>query len=221
MIATAGQAASRTDSALIARAQPAERPRVTGGPAAMVTAQTVLVQTVPARTALVQIALVQTVDFFTPIVDDPFTYGQIAAANALSDVYAMGGDPVTALAIAGFPDGVLDAETVVVPVGGGGFPRGPARDAFGYRHRVTREDLIRHQLQAYAQVRPNLLKQFDTARRDIAENAASIAGQFGDGLVEGAIAGGPVLTGREAMTAELEVVVDPSVSGEELLGMLD
>ena len=49
-------------------------------------------------------ALVQTVDFFTPIVDDPFTYGQIAAANSLSDVYAMGGTPVTALAIAGLPD---------------------------------------------------------------------------------------------------------------------
>ena len=48
-------------------------------------------------------ALVQTVDFFTPIVDDPFTYGQIAAANSLSDVYAMGGTPLTALAIAGFP----------------------------------------------------------------------------------------------------------------------
>ncbi len=48
-------------------------------------------------------ALVQTVDFFTPIVDDPYTYGQIAAANALSDVYAMGGRPLTALAIAAFP----------------------------------------------------------------------------------------------------------------------
>lgn len=48
-------------------------------------------------------ALVQTVDFFTPIVDDPYVYGQIAAANALSDVYAMGGRPLTALAIAGFP----------------------------------------------------------------------------------------------------------------------
>jgi selenide, water dikinase len=57
-------------------------------------------------------ALVQTVDFFTPIVDDPFTYGQIAAANALSDVYAMGGRPVTALAIAGFPDGLLDAYVI-------------------------------------------------------------------------------------------------------------
>jgi selenide, water dikinase len=48
-------------------------------------------------------ALVQTVDFFTPIVDDPVIYGRIAAANALSDVYAMGGRPLTALAIAGFP----------------------------------------------------------------------------------------------------------------------
>jgi selenide,water dikinase len=50
-----------------------------------------------------QRALVQTVDFFTPIVDDPRVFGQIAAANALSDVYAMGGEPVTALAIAAFP----------------------------------------------------------------------------------------------------------------------
>jgi len=49
-------------------------------------------------------ALVQTVDFFTPIVDDPHTFGQIAAANALSDVYAMGGKPVSALSIVGFPD---------------------------------------------------------------------------------------------------------------------
>jgi selenide,water dikinase len=53
-------------------------------------------------------ALVQTVDFFTPIVDDPYVYGQIAAANSLSDVYAMGGRPLTALAIAGFPDVGLD-----------------------------------------------------------------------------------------------------------------
>jgi len=49
------------------------------------------------------LALVQTVDFFTPIVDDPFTYGQIAAANALSDIYAMGGEPVSALSIVAFP----------------------------------------------------------------------------------------------------------------------
>ncbi len=50
------------------------------------------------------LALVQTVDFFTPIVDDPNLYGQIAAANSLSDVYAMGGRPISALSIVGFPE---------------------------------------------------------------------------------------------------------------------
>ena len=56
------------------------------------------------------LALVQTVDFFTPIVDDPFSFGQIAAANALSDVYAMGGRPISALSIVAFPEkGDIDA----------------------------------------------------------------------------------------------------------------
>ena len=50
------------------------------------------------------LALVQTVDFFTPIVDEAYLYGQIAAANSLSDVYAMGGRPISALSIVGFPD---------------------------------------------------------------------------------------------------------------------
>ena len=57
-------------------------------------------------------ALVATTDFFTPIVDDPYAYGSIAAANALSDVYAMGGVPLTALAIAGLPKTGLPHETV-------------------------------------------------------------------------------------------------------------
>ena len=57
-------------------------------------------------------ALVQTVDFFTPIVDDPYTYGQIAAANAVSDIYAMGGRPLTALAIAAFPEEGLETATI-------------------------------------------------------------------------------------------------------------
>jgi len=54
------------------------------------------------------LALIQTVDVFTPVVDDPYTYGAIAAANSLSDVYAMGGKPVSALNIMGFPQGKFD-----------------------------------------------------------------------------------------------------------------
>jgi selenide,water dikinase len=55
-----------------------------------------------------ELALIQTVDFFTPIVDDPYLFGQVAAANALSDVYAMGGRPVTAMNIVCFPSKTLE-----------------------------------------------------------------------------------------------------------------
>lgn len=54
-----------------------------------------------------EVTIVQTVDFFAPIVDDPYDFGRVAAANALSDVYAMGGEPITALAIAAFPTNTL------------------------------------------------------------------------------------------------------------------
>ena len=67
-------------------------------------------------------ALVQTVDFFTPIVDDPYIYGQIAAANAVSDIYAMGGQPMTALAIAAFPKKGLDRD-VIRAIFQGGFDK--------------------------------------------------------------------------------------------------
>jgi selenide, water dikinase len=65
------------------------------------------------------LALVQTFDFFAPIVDDPFTYGRVAAANALSDVYAMGGEPLTALNIVGFPVKKLPIEVLTEILRGG------------------------------------------------------------------------------------------------------
>jgi selenide, water dikinase len=64
-------------------------------------------------------ALVQTTDFFTPIVDDPFAYGQIAAANALSDVFAMGGRPITALNLMGFPEKLVSPKTIAEILRGG------------------------------------------------------------------------------------------------------
>jgi selenide,water dikinase len=65
------------------------------------------------------LALVQTVDFFAPIVDDPFDFGQIAAANALSDVYAMGGQPLTALNIVAFPTKDLPLDVLTQILSGG------------------------------------------------------------------------------------------------------
>jgi selenide,water dikinase len=64
-------------------------------------------------------ALVHTVDFFPPIVDDPFTFGRIAAANAISDIYAMGGSPTTAVCLVGFPVETLDMDILVKMMEGG------------------------------------------------------------------------------------------------------
>jgi len=65
------------------------------------------------------LALVQTVDFFTPIVDDPYDFGRIAATNALSDIYAMGGTPITALNIAAYPMELLGPQTLARILAGG------------------------------------------------------------------------------------------------------
>lgn len=66
-----------------------------------------------------EIALVQTLDFFPPLLDDPYDFGRVAATNALSDVYAMGGEPLTALNIVGFPDKELDPEILLDILRGG------------------------------------------------------------------------------------------------------
>ena len=63
-------------------------------------------------------AIVQTVDVFTPIVDDPYDYGRIAATNAISDVFAMGGEPLFALAIGGFPGDLPDGDVSEILRGG-------------------------------------------------------------------------------------------------------
>lgn len=65
------------------------------------------------------LALIQTIDFFTPIVDDPYTFGQVAVANALSDVYAMGGKPLTAMNIVCFPTKVMDMSILREILAGG------------------------------------------------------------------------------------------------------
>lgn len=81
-------------------------------------------------------ALINTTDFFTPVVDDPWTFGAIAAANAMSDVYAMGGEVLFALNIAGFPDG-LDAGTIAQIFAGGAVKVREAGAAIAGGHTVN------------------------------------------------------------------------------------
>src|SRR5271163_3559815 len=88
-----------------------------------------------------RLALVQTVDFFTPIVDDPYLFGQIAAANALSDVYAMGGKPVSALSIVGFPE-KGDAEILEQIIRGGLAKMNEAKCSVIGGHSIRNEDML-------------------------------------------------------------------------------
>lgn len=87
------------------------------------------------------LALVLTTDFFTPIVDDPREFGQVAAANALSDVYAMGGTPTAALSIVGFPDN-LPAEVLVAILNGAAEKTAEAGIAIVGGHTIKSEEPI-------------------------------------------------------------------------------
>lgn len=87
------------------------------------------------------LALVQTVDFFTPIVDDPYLFGQIAAANALSDVYAMGGRPISALSIVGFPE-KQDPAILEQIIRGGLSKMTEARCSVIGGHSIRNEDML-------------------------------------------------------------------------------
>ena len=87
------------------------------------------------------LALVQTVDFFTPIVDDPFLFGQIAAANSLSDVYAMGGRPVSSLSIVGFPE-KGDPEILEQIIRGGLAKMNEAKCSVIGGHSIRNEDML-------------------------------------------------------------------------------
>src|SRR5580692_9572287 len=87
------------------------------------------------------LALVQTVDFFTPIVDDPNLFGQIAAANALSDVYAMGGTPISSLSIVGFPE-KSDPEILEAIMRGGLAKMREANCSVIGGHSIRNEDML-------------------------------------------------------------------------------
>src|SRR5665213_1181918 len=87
-----------------------------------------------------ELAIVQTVDFFTPIVDDPYDFGRIAAANAISDIYAMGGTPVSALNIVAFPVASLGIEVLAAILAGGAAVASEARVSILGGHTIKSDE---------------------------------------------------------------------------------
>ncbi len=112
-----------------------------------------------------ELALVQTVDFFTPIVDDPFTYGQIAAANALSDVYAMGGRPLTGLNLMGMPTDLVPPRAINAILRGGAAKALEARCTIVGGHTIRSPEPI-YGLAVTGLVNPKYLLTNASARPD-------------------------------------------------------
>lgn len=109
------------------------------------------------------LALVQTVDFFTPIVDDPYDYGQIAVANALSDIYAMGATPLTALNIVGFPTNQLDKRILADILRGGADKAHEAGVSIVGGHSIKDPEL-KYGMAVTALAHPNQIVRNNTAR---------------------------------------------------------
>ena len=128
------------------------------------------------------LALIQTLDFFTPVADDPYDFGQIAAANALSDVYAMGGEPKTALNIVGFPN-CLDPKILGRILEGGASKVLEAGAILAGGHSIQ-DDEPKYGLSVTGFVNPNkIFKNYGSKPGDI----IILTKQIGSGLINTAI----------------------------------
>ena len=144
-----------------------------------------------------EMALIVTVDFFTPMVDDPYLFGQIAAANALSDIYAMGGKPLLALNVACFPN-CLPREDISGILRGGADKVIEAGALIGGGHTVQ-DDEPKYGLAAIGLVHPAAVLSNAAARPD---DLLVLTKPLGTGVVNTAIKGG--LAGEEAYRAAVE-----------------
>ena len=131
-------------------------------------------------------ALVATTDFFTPIVDDPYDFGRIAATNALSDVYAMGGRPILALAILGMPLGKIAPETVQAILAGGASVCAGAGIPVAGGHSIDSPEPI-YGLAAIGLVRPDRIMRNSGAQ---AGDALILTKALGVGVISAALKGG-------------------------------
>ena len=143
----------------------------------------------------------QTVDFFAPIVDDPYDFGQVAAANALSDVYAMGGEPLTALSIVGWPTGKLPLEVLSDILRGGQDKVHEAGASLVGGHTIT-DDEVKFGLSITGRVHPDRILANANARPG---DVLVLTKPLGTGLVATAVKREQAVRGAEvAMVASMK-----------------
>ncbi len=154
--------------------------------------------------------MVQTVDFFTPIVDDPYLYGQIAATNSLSDIYAMGGRPVTAMNVVGMPADVLSLDIIHEILRGGADKVAEAECALAGGHSIKNPEPI-YGLSVTGMVNPN----------DMITNAGAEPGDIlvltkplGTGILTTGIKRG--LTSGEVVTRGIDLMSRLNTPGQQL-----
>ena len=162
-----------------------------------------------------EVALVQTVDFFTPIVDDPFTFGQIAVANALSDIYAMGGIPLTAMNLVAFPIKSLSLSILKEILLGGLKKMGEAGAALVGGHSIEDQE-VKYGLAVTGLVHPNKIV---TNAKALPGDQLVLTKPLGTGIISTALKGGVASKEAERKMMESMIALNRKASeGMKALG---
>jgi len=156
-------------------------------------------------------ALVQTLDFFPPLVDDPFTFGRIAAANALSDVYAMGGEPITAMNIVGFPDQELPGD-ILLEILRGGAERVAESGAVLVGGHSVRDKEIKYGLSITGRVHPDRIVTNAGAKPG---DRLVLTKPIGSGVLTSAAKQGRI--SEEDLSEAVEVMIELNRSGRDAM----
>ena len=159
--------------------------------------------------------LVQTVDFFTPIVDDPYQFGQIAAANSLSDIYAMGGQPLFALNVVGFPIKKLPKSMLTEILQGGADKAGEAGITIVGGHSINDKE-PKYGLVVTGEVNKNKFIRNDTAKEG---DILVLTKPLGMGIIATAIKKGKA--DKSLIDAAVEVMVTLNKSASDIMNALD
>lgn len=156
-----------------------------------------------------EIAMIQTVDFFTPVVDDPYLFGQIAAANSLSDVYAMGGEPKLALNIIGFPN-CLDPQIMAEILKGGASKVLEAGATLAGGHSIQ-DDEPKYGLCVTGFIHPSkILKNYGAKEGDV----LILTKPLGTGIINTAVKAG--LANKEAVDEAINVMTSLNKEAKEV-----